>query len=474
MSLSVNPAPIQDLQISNMTSQDSSITRFDVFVPGAFPQYSYVKRVFSHPRTKVIFDPEVQIGNVLKQPGMIAQIVGPSKSGKTRAVENCVGLANLVLVAGSQIGEQSSLWDVVVRTLKSATSEEIERTQGSVVGGEVKASGGLNVPMLAKAETEFSASTERSNEVTEKSTYENDPFQLATSQLQAQKKVLFLDDFHTIPESMQATVAAQLKAAAQVGVKICLAEVPHHSDSTISALPDLTARVSKIEFQYWSNSDLIAIGSEGFASLGATVSAATLNALALESAGSPQLMQLICLNVAEFLQLDLKLKSPESFQLDISQIRHVLVTAHAAIDRDKIFRILDTGPDERGSPRNRYPMVALDEGDNYEITLAAISLSPPTAHLTWGSGMDNLYDRIDRVCKDPNKKPAKGQITRALEQMQSLAEKHMPRQPIIEWSDSTGLHILDPYFLFYLRWSEKYESVRAQLPSPADLFSARK
>ncbi|WP_426343071.1 hypothetical protein ACN9MU_16430 [Pseudoduganella sp. R-32] len=186
------------------------------------------------------------------------------------------------------------------------------------------------------------------------------------------------------------------------------------------------------------------------------------------------MMQLICLNVAEFLQLDLKLKSPESFQLDISQIRHVLVTAHAAIDRDKIFRILDTGPDERGSPRNRYPMVALDEGDNYEITLAAISLSPPTAHLTWGSGMDNLYDRIDRVCKDPNKKPAKGQITRALEQMQSLAEKHMPRQPIIEWSDSTGLHILDPYFLFYLRWSEKYESVRAQLPSPADLFSARK
>lgn len=446
-----------------MTSANSPITRFDVFVPGSFPQYSYVKRVFTNKRTGAIFDPEVQIRNVLKQAGMIAQIVGPSKSGKTRAVENCVGSARLVLVAGSQIAESVSLWEIVLRTLKAPTSEEVELSEGSTLGGEVKASAGVNVPMMAKAEAEISTSTEKSKEVAKTSAYESDPFQVATTQLKDLNKVLFLDDFHTIPQTMQATVAAQLKAAAQVGVKICLAEVPHHSDSTISALPDLTARVSKIQFQYWSINDLLAIGAEGFANLGATISPATLDALALESAGSPQLMQLICLNVAEFLSLETKLHPPGNFQLDVSQIRQVLVTTHAAIDRDKIFGILDTGPDERGSPRNRYPVVSLTEGDNYEITLAAISLSPPNATLAWGAGTDNLYNRIDKVCTDATKKPAKGQITRALEQMQTLAEKHMPRQPIIEWSDTTGLHILDPYFLFYLRWSEKYEPIRSQI-----------
>jgi hypothetical protein len=451
------------LFLKTMNPQNSPLTRFDVFVPGAFPQYSYIKRVFKNKRTNIEFDPEVQIGNVLRQAGMIAQIVGPSKSGKTRAVENCVGMSKLVLIAGSQINEHLSLWEVVLRTMRSPSSEESEHTQGTVYGGEVKISGGFTIPLMVKTDAEISGSTEKSHEVTTRMAYESDPFQVATTQLKAQNKVLFLDDFHTIPEAMQATVAAQLKAAAQVGVKICLAEVPHHSDSTISALPDLTARVSKIEFQYWSISDLIAIGAEGFSNLGASISPATLDALALESAGSPQLMQLVCLNVAEFLGLNEQLNIASSYQLDVSQIRQVLVTTHAAIDRDKIFGILDTGPDERGSPRNRYPIVSLGEGDNYEITLAAISLSPPTATLSWGSGMDNLYDRIDKVCKVPNRKPAKGQITRALEQMQSLAEKHMPRQPIIEWSDATGLHILDPYFLYYLRWSEKYEPIRSHI-----------
>ena len=446
-----------------MTSEIFLITRFDVFVPGAFPQYSYVNRVFTNKRTNLAFNPESQISNVLRQSGMIAQIVGPSKSGKTRAVENCVGSENLVLVAGSQIAEDVSLWEIVLRTLRAPTSEETGLTEGETLGGEFKVAGGFTIPMMAKAESEVSASRERSKEFARAATYESDPFQVATDQLKALKKVLFLDDFHTIPVAMQPMVAAQLKAAAQVGVKICLAEVPHHSDSTISALPDLTARVSKIEFQYWAINDLIAIGTEGFRKLGVTISPATLNALALESAGSPQLMQLICLNVAEFLSIEEKVESLVTLQLDISQIRQVLITTHAAIDRDKIFGILDTGPDERGSPRNRYPVVELGRCDNYEITLAAISLSPPRATLAWGSGLYNLYDRIDKICLDSSNKPAKGQITRALEQMQSLAERHMPRQPIIEWSDATGLHILDPYFLFYLRWSEKYEPVRSKI-----------
>ena len=80
--------------------------------------------------------------------------------------------------------------------------------------------------------------------------------------------------------------------------------------------------------------------------------------------------------------------------------------------------------------------------------------------LTWNNGPDNLLKRIDRVCTDLNKRPGRAQVTRALEQMQALAEKHMALQPIIEWSAATGLQILDPYFLFHLRWSEKYEKFR--------------
>lgn len=447
-----------------MTSEPQALTRYDVFVPGAFPQYSYVSRVFHRPRTQKPFNPEEDIKKALKQSGMIAQVVGPSKSGKTRAVENCVGMTSMILIAGSQITESVPLWDIVLRVLHESSEVEVAQAKGSMLGGEVKASAGMSVAMLAKAEAEASAKYERTTEQTETATYAVDPFQVATSQLKAKKKVLFIDDFHTIPEPLQPTVASQLKAAAQVGVKICLAEVPHHSDSTISALPDLTGRVQKTEFQYWSPTDLAAIGANGFRELNVVLSPATLEALALESAGSPQLMQLICLNVAEFLEVETKLGDLTTFQLDISQIRQVLVSTHATVDRDRIFSLLDRGPDERGRKRNRYPVAGINEGDNYEIALAAISLSPPAASLNWTSSGDNLTKRIDKVCKDTSNKPAKEQIIRALEQMQTLAEKHMPRQPIIEWSESTGLHILDPYFLFHLRWSEKYEAVRMSIP----------
>jgi hypothetical protein len=445
-----------------MTSEEKPITRYDVFVPGAFPQYSYVSRVFHRPRTQKLFDPEEDIKKALKQTGMIAQVVGPSKSGKTRAVENCVGTHNIVLIAGSQITDSVPLWDIVLRILQESSEVEVAEAAGSTIGGEAKVSVGGNVPLLAKAEAEATGKYEKTKEQTKTTTYAVDPFQVATLQLIARNKVLFIDDFHTIPLELQPTVAAQLKAAAQLGVQICLAEVPHHSDSTISALPDLTARVQKTQFQYWSQSDLAAIGANGFRELNVTLSPATLEALALEAAGSPQLMQLICLNVAEFLEVDTKLPQMTTHQLDISQIRYVLVSTHDAIDRDRIFSLLDRGPDERGKKRGRYPMVGIDEGDNYEIALAAISLSPPSASLTWAGSNDNLSKRIDKVCRE-TKKPAKEQIVRALKQMQTLAEEHMPRQPIIEWSDSTGLHILDPYFLFYLRWSEKYEPVRMHI-----------
>lgn len=441
------------------STASNDITRFSVFVPGSFPSHSYVRRTFRHFRTGEDFDPESQISDALKQPGIIAQVVGPSKSGKTRAIENCVGEFNLITVAGSQIGHGVSLWDVVQRLLRTPKSTESTRSTGTSVGGEISVSASLDVALIS-VDGEVKASGERMNERAETQAFEADPFHNSLAALKATRKVLFLDDFHTIPQSEQATVAAQLKAAAQFGIKICLAEVPHHSDSTISALPDLTGRVQKIEFQYWSRDDLSAIGTLGFGKLNAVVSPATLSAFAMEAAGSPQLMQMVCLNAAAHAGINERPEQARNVQLDVADLRSVLLKTHSTVDRERIFKILDQGPDERGNPRNRYPVHALGEGDNYEIALAAISLSPPMTSLTWNNGPDNLLKRIDRVCSDLDKRPGRAQVTRALEQMQALAEKHMARQPIIEWSAASGLQILDPYFLFHLRWSEKYEKFR--------------
>ena len=445
--------------MADTTEKTEAINRYSVFVPGDFPIYTYIKRQFSRKRTGKKFDPESEIKNALRQKGIIAQVVGPSKSGKTRAVENCIGNNHLISIPGSQITESLTLWDITLRVLNSPTSTEKTNTTGSNWNVDASVTGSGDI-WLAEVEAEVSGTFEHEESEEETKIFLPDSFHEVTKSLKEKRKVLFLDDFHTIPNSLQKTVAAQLKAAAQLGVKICLAEVPHHSDSTISALPDLTGRIRKISFNYWDLNDLIEIWRVGFHKLGANVSSATLEAFAQEAAGSPQLMQMICLNAAEDWDIDEVINPPRTFQADLNEIREILITTHETVDREQIFNVLDQGPDERGKERNKYPIKVLGQGDNYEIALAAISLSPPRTSLTWNNGEDNLLARMDKICLDNNNRPAKAQITRALEQMESLARTEMPTQSILEWDSSKGLHILDPYFLFHLRWSEKYEPLR--------------
>src|SRR5689334_20407141 len=49
--------------------------------------------------------------------------------------------------------------------------------------------------------------------------------------------VLFVDDFHYMPRELQSEVAKQLKAAAELGIKSCVATVPHRSDDMVRANP---------------------------------------------------------------------------------------------------------------------------------------------------------------------------------------------------------------------------------------------
>ena len=53
----------------------------------------------------------------------------------------------------------------------------------------------------------------------------------------------------------------------------------------------------KFDFSYWSESQLYKIAQTGFDALKIDISDATINKLVAEAAGSPQLMQALCLNL---------------------------------------------------------------------------------------------------------------------------------------------------------------------------------
>src|SRR3954466_10638831 len=94
---------------------------------------------------------------------------------------------------------------------------------------------------------------------------------------------------HYMNKETQQEVARQIKEAAEKGVRICTASVPHRSDDVVRGNPELRGRVKAIDFEYWEPHEITQISEAGFPALGMKVSSEVIAALAKEAFGSPQL-----------------------------------------------------------------------------------------------------------------------------------------------------------------------------------------
>ena len=149
---------------------------------------------------------------------------------------------------------------------------------------------------MAKGKAEGAVSRETAESETETASLASDCLQLLIRELGGTDLVVFIDDFHYIPHEVQIEVARQTKEAIRNNVKIICASVPYHADDVIRGNPDLRGRVYSIDFEYWGGETLKKIAHKGFPELGIDYQASAVDDLVAEAAGSPQLMQYLCLN----------------------------------------------------------------------------------------------------------------------------------------------------------------------------------
>ncbi len=105
--------------------------------------------------------------------------------------------------------------------------------------------------------------------------------------------------------------------------------------------------------------------------------------------------------------------------------------------------------------RNQYRFNDGTEGDVYRAVLLAIAADPPIMSLSYR----DVLNRVNAVCT--GKAPSGRNVSDACEQISRLAAKTVKANsieaaPPIEWDKSTdpeNLHLVEPYFLFYLRSS---------------------
>lgn len=88
--------------------------------------------------------------------------------------------------------------------------------------------------------------------------------------------------------------------------------------------------------------------------------------------------------------------------------------------------------------------------DIYGAILYAIEHTGPKLELSYEEIRSALRNSLK---SDP---PQKHQITNVLEQMTKIAKEKIEGEPVLEYdAEYNTLHIVDPFFAYYLRWGNK-------------------
>ncbi len=423
-----------------MREQMARLIAGEVFTPTSFPKYTYVPRDSLHH--------ERLLGEWARSSTQIASVSGPSKAGKTVLVQRVVGVKNLITVSGASVRSPDQLWDRVLDWLGEPHVTVAGNQSTSAEGATKEKSANLGMAGTG-AGTRAGATTLATTGETLSATANRRGLAQVVEEIAGTSFTLLLDDFHYIPSGIQGDVAQQLKDAASRGVRICVASVPHRADNVVRALPELRGRVLAVDVDYWVKKDLLEIPRLGCAHLATFIDAETLHVFAREAAGSPQLMQSICLWMCNEMKITETADAPRELTLDEGNRRQIFYLTSCMVDFRSLVRALISGPKTRPGERQLYMHRDGTQGDVYLTVLRALAMDPPKLALP----KEELNRRLEEMCT--GKHPDVANVVRTCLALGQIAQGFAaPTGPSLEWDDQESVLVIpDPYLLFYLRWS---------------------
>lgn len=407
----------------------------EIFTPKGEPSVTYVD---DH-----LIDKGKRLRQDLSAGPCVVSLSGPSKSGKTVFIEKTLGRDNLIKVNGAGVKSAEALWLKVFAVIGTPIKvvETTEKNNTSAFGAKVEGS----VPLIAKGEVS-SVNTWGSTKAAAAETAV-DYVALLVKELGDTEYIVFVDDFHYIDTEVQQEIAQQIKEGIEGKVQFVCASVPYRSDDVLLGNADLRGRAYKVDFQYWAHAELAKIAQAGFEAMNIKVSPAIIHGLASEAAGSPQLMQTLCLNLCFDVGCEIRPDEPVTIDANIELIERVCRRTTANNDYSSTVAAMKDGPKIRGKERKSYVLLSSRTAlDVYPLILSGIACDPPMLTLK----DYELTARIQGLCS--GEQPGSGSIVNSCAHIVAIANEAEGRQ-VIEWdSERDLLDIRDPYLLFFLRW----------------------
>lgn len=408
----------------------------EVFTPNSVPVHTYVDRsAYKHEDT---------LRDSLAVPNAVISISGPSKSGKTVLVKKAIEPDHLIEITGAAIKSAGSLWELVLAWMDAPSEKQVTIK----VGGDVKLAGKASAEAgvllaKAKAEGELAGTISGGREV--KTTVASNAMMNVIRDIGGSEFTVFVDDFHYVDREIQAEVAREIKAAAERGVRICIASVPHRADDVVRGNAELRGRLRAVDLQYWTEMELRQIAEKGFRTLNVDLAPSIVSRLAKEAFGSPQLMQAMCLQLCFAKDIRATLASHQRVDIGSDDLSAIMQRTTLNTDFTSLVAGLHAGPRQRGTERKDFPLSDGSTGDVYRTILLALKQDPGQLAFRY----DEILDRVKAVCLDGS--PVGSSIQTSLEHMAKIAEQFPPK--VLDWDDDV-LDIIEPYFMFFLRFSD--------------------
>lgn len=396
---------------------------------------------------------EARLRSVTDNLCKLVTLTGATKSGKTVLANKLFPRSSgeSIWIDGGSIESEETFWREVhaqIEEYEELENESTDKTERAV-RAEVKAEGGFK--LIAKLSGKGSAERSDSDTYTRQAKLVQGVKARTIRMLRVSAKPLIIDDFHYLDRRAQGSIVRALKPLVFEGHPVIFIAIPHRRYDVVRVEKEMTGRILSIPVPSWTEKELFQISAIGFPKLDMEIDPKISRRLAAESYGSPHLMQEFCREVAIDRVETNELRSDKAERFNGRALFRRSAEATGKIIFDKLAR----GPRQR-TDRMQRPLVGGGTADIYRVILLALSHISPGLNVI---DYEVLRTAIRSVLTD--NVPQANEVTRVLEKMAEIAAKDESSVSVIDWdADDQKLHITDPFFAFFLKWSEDY--IRSQ------------
>jgi len=421
----------------------------EVFKTVGLPSVTYVKR--DQGRL------EQRLDNALDERGKLCLVTGPSKTGKTTLYKEVLskrGDVPLVVPCDSK-KTCDEIWRQALEAVDFDRVESRSEAQTLKASAEAEASGKLGWGWLAQFNAKFRGMIGKDSsesEIRKKILADPGP-DLLIPILKYSRYVLVIEDFHYLEDSQKIILFQQWKRFIDNEISVVVLGTTHRAVDIADSNKDLLGRIAQIDVGHWEEKDLKAIANQGFKHLRMSVQGDLVDLVARESVGLPIVVQQVCLEMLHgksIYTLGQAKDTKSKFTNDYLQKCFFNVAHNNYTQFKPYYETLISGPREKA---RKYR--------TYELVLACFTLNP----IKFSLKRRDIDDRLSKLELGPGELPPAASLNSTLGALKKFQEKR--KVELLEWRPTEDkLYIIEPTFLFYVRW----RAIKDAGPVQLDLF----